>query len=125
METWLALGDHIIIGIDANEDVRKGDVYNTMMELGLQEVILELHEGESPPETCYKNENRVPIDGIFATHGITPTTGGYTSYDQFCISDHRGVWMDVEKIVALGYNPPNLHRMEPKKFIAGKPEQRE
>ena len=125
MKIWLAMEDHIIVGIDANEDVRHGSVQHTMNELGLRDIILELHPGKDPPETCYKNRSRVPIDGLFATHGIVPSAGGYTRYDQFCVSDHRGLWVDIPFQSALGYNPPHLNKMEPKKFQAGKPEQRD
>ena len=125
LKVWLAAGDHIILGMDANEDVRSGAVHHMLSELGLRELILDLHEGHDPPETCYKNTQRVPIDGLFGTHGIQPTAGGYTRYDQFCVSDHRGLWIDVPYQSALGYNPPDLHKQEPKLFQSGKAEQRE
>ena len=66
---WKELGDHIIVGIDANEDVRKGKTHEMFCMLGMTEIILQHHR--NPPATCNKNNNREPIDGLFlATPGI-------------------------------------------------------
>jgi hypothetical protein len=49
IKEWKELGDHIIIGMDANEDVRKGTVHTMFAELGLREAILDKHKDRSPP----------------------------------------------------------------------------
>jgi hypothetical protein len=49
MTKWKQLGDHIVLGMDANEDVRQGEVHDMLSSIGLREVILELHNDQSPP----------------------------------------------------------------------------
>ena len=105
---WKNQGDHIVIGIDANEDVRKGDTSDTFRALGMREMILRAHGHRSPPATCNKNKNREPIDGIFATPGLRLVAGGYSSFDSGCPSDHRYLWVDISFCDALGYTSPAL-----------------
>jgi hypothetical protein len=105
---WKALGDHIVVGIDANEDVRCGDTHDTFQSLGMKEILLEAHRGKSPPATCDKNTLRQPIDGIFATPGINVIAGGYSAFNAGCPSDHRYLWVDVSYKDAFGYSSPPL-----------------
>ena len=100
---------HIIIGLDANDDVRDSPVQRMLTELGLKEAILDMHPTD-PPETNWRNSNRKPIDGIFCTPGIEPTQGGYCAYKTVIDSDHRTLWIDVPFTSVLGHNPPNLHK---------------
>ena len=79
---WKLSGDHIILGIDANEDIRSGKINSMTKLLGMRDAVLDLHDQTEPPETCNKNTQRVPIDGIFVTPGIMPTAGGYSAYGQ-------------------------------------------
>ena len=53
---WKTLGDHIIIGLDANEDVRTGMMYETFRSLGMTEIILKLHGHRSPPATSHMRQ---------------------------------------------------------------------
>ena len=48
-------GDQLIIGIDANEDIRTGATANLFHALGMNEAILHKHSESSPP---------LPITGI-------------------------------------------------------------
>ncbi len=64
INAWKALGNKIIVMMDANEDVRRGDVNNLFQVLGMTEVILRRHADKSPPATHNRNNNREPIDGI-------------------------------------------------------------
>jgi hypothetical protein len=106
--TWKALGDHIIIGIDANEDVRLGDTAIAFREMNMQELILREHHDKSPPATCDKNKNREPIDGLFATLGIRIIAGGYSAYNSGCSSDHCYLWIDIPFQDAFGYKTPPM-----------------
>ena len=89
MTEWKALGDHLILSMDANEDVRHGPVDTLLATVGLREVILDLHHDQSPPETHNRNQQREPIDGLWATSGITISKGGYLAFGEGCPSDHR------------------------------------
>jgi hypothetical protein len=85
-----------------------------MQQLCMQEVILELHSDVSPPATYNRNNQRQPIDGLWATPGITILRGGYLAFGDGCPSDHRGLWFDIEYSVAFGHSPPNLAPPQPK-----------
>ena len=88
VQIWKATGDHVIIGIDANEDVRTGQTLEAFRAMGMREVILEAHKTARPPATCDKNHNHEPIDGLFATPGIRIVAGGYSAFNSGCPSDH-------------------------------------
>ncbi len=101
MTEWKTLGDHLILGMDANEDIRHGEVHTLLAEVGLREVILDHHSDLSPPATQNRNQRREPIDGIWATSGITISRGGYLGFGEGCPSDHRVLWFDASFSVAL------------------------
>jgi hypothetical protein len=116
---WKAQGDLVIVGIDANEDVRNGDTSRTFSELDMREVILNAHPLQQPPATCDKNMKDEPIDGLFATSGLQIVAGGYSSFNSGCPSDHRYLWIDVPYSDAFGYSspplvPPSARRLQTK-----------
>ena len=121
IQEWLQEGDHIIVGLDANDDIRKSPVRKMLVDQGLKESVLSINAPSVPPETNYKNNKGVPIDGIFVTPGIKPTRGGYSAYNEFMDSDHRTLWLDVPFTSALGFNPPNLHQHKMRAVKAGDP----
>jgi len=102
---WLAAGDHVIISMDANQDVRTGKLAGKLATKGMRECILEMHE-DNPPETYKRNTTSTPIDGIFLSPGLQATAGGYCKYTQFCASDHRTLWVDISFQSMLGHQPP-------------------
>ena len=105
-----------MLGIDCNEDARSGAIAKMLRCLGMKDAILGLHSKSDPPETCNKNHNRRPIDGIFVTSGIKPTAGGYSSYGQMMDSDHRTLWIDIPFTSFLGHNPPNRPNRQPRRL---------
>jgi hypothetical protein len=48
IEDWFTQGDQLVLGIDANKDVRTGQTLEFARTLGLREVILERHSMVSP-----------------------------------------------------------------------------
>jgi hypothetical protein len=88
---WKVEGDHVILGMDANEDVCGGEADLFFKKVCMCEVILKLHSESSPPETYKQNNKRQPIDGLWATPGITISRGGYLAFGKGCPSDHRGL----------------------------------
>ena len=109
LQEWLAEGEHIIVGLDMNDDARTCPTTNMFRSLGLRDLILGMHSHQTPTETNVRNSKGTPIDGLFATPGITPAKGGYMQYGQVMDSDHRTLWVDIPFTSILGYNPPNLH----------------
>ena len=121
VDTWKALGDHVIIGMDANEDVRQGEVYDLFHEAGLTEVILDLHHDLGPLATYNRNTKRQPTDGIWATSGIKITRGGYLAFGEGCPSDHRVLWFDISFSVAFGQRPEAMAPLQPKRLKSKDP----
>ena len=121
VQAWKEKGNHIILGIDANEDVRTGNTLETFRSLGMKDLILGTHGKKSPPATCAKNRNRQPIDAIFATAGIKLVAGGYAPFNVGCPSDHRFLWVDISFYDAFGHAAPPLVPPDIRRLNTGNP----
>jgi hypothetical protein len=87
IEEWKNTGDQIVIMGDFNDKMYRRSPTKTMLEAhDMKEIILELHEGEVPPETYIRDTENKVIDGIWTSRGIDSIRGGYTEYGDF---DHR------------------------------------
>ena len=69
---WKQEGDHIVVTMDANEDVRTGETAAFFRSVDMKEAILTRHHTRSPPATHNRNRHRQPIDGIWVTMGLRP-----------------------------------------------------
>ena len=58
------LNHHVVLCLDANNDVRDGEVSAALAEIGIAETVIKNHKGESAPDTCSRNTSRKPIDSI-------------------------------------------------------------
>jgi hypothetical protein len=93
---------HIILMLDGNEDMHKGNLANKLHNLQLREVILEKH-GHKAPSTYRRNTKEVPIDGIWASTGIQIKAGGYFDFDEVITNtDHHTLWIDIDFKTAFG-----------------------
>jgi hypothetical protein len=96
-------GDHIILMLDGNEDMRKGPLSNILSTLRLREVILQ-HHGCRAPSTYRRNNKDIPIDGIWASHSLEIKVGGYLAFNELITGcDHRALWIDIDYQNAFGY----------------------
>ena len=96
---WLETGDQLIIGLDANEDVRNGSFSARLQQLGLQETIIAQHGNEAPATYIRGN---TPIDGLYVSRSLRGLKCGYLPFhDQF---DHRLLWIDIPLTIAFGHN---------------------
>mgnify|MGYP002807345711 CR=1 FL=1 len=82
LSAWIDAGNQIILGIDANEDVRTGATASFFQALGMTEAILHRHQRKSPPATHNRNFQRQPIDGIWVTPGLWATGAGYCAFGE-------------------------------------------
>jgi hypothetical protein len=108
LNTWIQAGEHVILMMDCNEDVRSSRIQQFLHDSDLQDVIHERHGTDAPP--TYKG-GKVPIDGIFASRSVNCTLGGYTSFDegvQGKRADHRCLWIDVKLESVFGHKMPPL-----------------
>lgn len=106
--TWIQEGSSIIIGMDANEDVRNGVIARRLQEMGFRETVTDHNNHRSPPATQNRNRSRTPIDGIWATLNVEVRKAGYTAFGGGCPSDHRALWIDITTASTLGHRPPRL-----------------
>jgi hypothetical protein len=78
---WIEEGDQIIVGLDANDDLRNDDlcdsIVNTMFtSLNMRAAIREHHPSWDSAATCNASAYRKPINGIYTTGGINIQAGG-------------------------------------------------
>ena len=83
--------------------------------------MLDHHSDLSPPATQNFDQGQEPIDGIWATSGITISRGGYLGFGKGCPSDHRVLWFYASFSVALGQRPPDMAPLQPKRLKAKDP----
>ena len=103
-------GDHIILLLDGNQDMRQGTLASRLQDCDLREVILEKF-GNNAPSTYRRNTSRTPIDGIWASPSINIEGGGYFLFDEvFPDTYHKCLWVDITYITAFGHNMPAIVR---------------
>jgi hypothetical protein len=101
-------GDHIILLLDGNSDMKDSDLVKALQAIQKKEVILRKH-GLSGTSTFKRNMTNTSIDGIWATPGIQIQAGGYFDYDAvFQGTDHRCIWVDITYVNAFGHNIPAI-----------------
>ena len=103
-------GDHMVVGLDANEDMRRGATNRFFKRMGMEETVMK--KKTSPPATCQRNEKREPIDGIFMTKGIEATALGYLPFREGEQFDQRAVWMEIDCGNVLGMRVPEMKNIQ-------------
>ena len=66
-----------MIGVDANEDVRKSKLSAALEKIGMVKVITQQHGQEGPP--TYERGS-IPIDGIYVSQTLMGAKCGYESF---------------------------------------------
>jgi hypothetical protein len=121
LDSWVQNGEHVVLMLDANQDIQSGSLSKAFIERGLQEAIISRHDELNPPVPTY-NRGSNPIDGIFTTLDITQARSGYLAFGEGLESDHRVAWLDIPYEVAFGHNPPHLHKLEPSRLSLQDPQ---
>ena len=57
-------GDHVVLEIDANQDVQRGSVTDTLIDIEIFEAIISNHKDNSDPANCVTDTSRTPTDNI-------------------------------------------------------------
>ena len=73
-------GHNVVLGMDANNNVRDGKVTKALMEIGMYKVVVSKQVGESVPATCATNKQRKPIDSIWTSPGLTVLRCGFLPF---------------------------------------------
>jgi hypothetical protein len=108
IDQWLIAGNLLIIGLDANDNVRTGEVNAMLRSKGLKEIHSAQHPDLPPAATCNKNSRDIPVDGIWASPSLDCMAAGYYAFGELVIgkTDHRMIWADFSYQSALGFLPP-------------------
>jgi hypothetical protein len=112
---WKSNGEHIVLMMDANKDMRTGHIKQFLVDTDMRDVVMSMH-GLDAPNTHINGSK--PIDGIFATRAVECVQAGYTTFGggvQGKRPDHRCIWMDVCLHTVFG------HRMSPVQKSAFRP----
>ena len=97
--------EQIVVMGDFNEDITQPPISTFFHSLNMHNVLHTLFEEQYlQVQTTYGRGTTI-IDGIFATHGIRATRGGYLENHRFD-SDHRPVWVDLPLQEIFGHNTP-------------------
>ena len=100
---WQLASDQILIGMDANEDVHDGSLYQTMAALNLREAVTSRH-GLTGPRT-YQGGSK-PIDALWVSPTLMGLQCGYLKFVPWF--DHCCLWIDIPTAVAFGHDLPPI-----------------
>jgi hypothetical protein len=99
VEQCLSNGEQLVLGIDANEDIRVGPFSQRMMEVGLVEICTYKHGKEGPPTYA---RGTTPIDALYMSQNLLGSACGYLPIP----CDHRILWINIDIFDALGRSIP-------------------
>ena len=120
-------GDHVVLGMDVNDDVRVGKVSASLTEIGIEEAVIKNHRGESVPATCARNTQRKPIDSIWTSPGLDVLRCGFLPFHSVygLPSDHRMIWVEICNQSMFGHRPQHISRAPVSKVKSNDPANRE
>ena len=101
VEGWLEAGDQLVIGMDANDDVRRSTLKSRLEKLGLVESITSRHGLNGPPTY---DRGSAPIDGLFVSRTLRGLKCGYDGF----VWDHRLLWIEIPLTIAFGHDVPPI-----------------
>ena len=109
-------GDQIIVAIDANDDLRAGEVQQKLSHCGLVDINLFKHGAHT---LGTYNRGTAPIDGLWVSSTLMGSQCGYLPHGEGppgC--DHCILWMDIPKLMVFGNkitsHRPSVRRMKTK-----------
>ena len=76
-------GYHVVLNMDANDDVKDGAVSVALADIGIVEAVINNHKGESVPATCACNIQRTPIDSVWTSPGLDILQCGFFPFNEY------------------------------------------
>jgi hypothetical protein len=114
INSGLEKGDHILLMMDGNSNMKNSDIVTALQRISLQEIILQCH-GLLGPATHKRNSSNVPINGIWPSPGLRIDKGGYFAYDEVITNtENRCLWVEISYMMAFGHNMPPLSKRQPR-----------
>ena len=123
MQEWIQQSDLIVLCLDANENVRQGEIIQFIRKWGLIDAHQDKHPSTPTVATCPKNRSNIPIDGIWISPSIEVTAAGYSGFGEYPMgnTDHRLLWVDINIHSCFGFNPPQAHYRAPRRLTLKDP----
>lgn len=121
LSAWLEAGEIVMVFMDANDDVRQGEVNTMFRSLEMREMISKRHGKTHPmPATQQRNTASRPIDGVWSN---VPNSlrCGYLAFGEGVPGDHRTMWIDIPFATMFGYTPPHIHKVYPPDLTTADP----
>ena len=84
-----------------NEYILSHNIRIFVANLGLTEIITNIHGGQGPGTTI-SNKKFQAIDGIWASQGIIISRRGYLPFQNGHKSDHRLLWIKIAHKITFG-----------------------
>jgi hypothetical protein len=114
LEQRMDAGELIILGIDANTDIRSGPFADMLQSIGLVNVLPTKFGNDIPPTYA---RGSLPIDGIFISSTLTQFKTGLLP---ICC-DHRALWLEIPQVDAFGLAHQRLPIKVTKRLILQDP----
>ena len=86
-----------------------------LQTLGLIDVHHSQHPHLPTTATCNKNNQDIPVDGIWASPSIDVIAAGYYGFGELVMgkTDHRMIWADFSFESVFGFEPPEATYIAP------------
>ena len=113
--------------MDANDDVRDGEVSLALAEIGIGEAVIKNHKGVGVLATCARNTMRKPIDSIWTSPGLDVLRCGFLPFHSvygFTL-DHKMIWAEICNQSIFGHRPQKIFRTSVSKVKSNDPANRE
>jgi hypothetical protein len=108
-------GDHVIVLIDGNSNMKAGNMSITLQALTLREVILERHGTEGP--ATYKRNSPSLQSTVYGRCKESRLQEAFFQYDEvFPNTHHRCLWVDLTYEMAFGHNMAPLSKKKARKL---------
>jgi hypothetical protein len=107
---WKDAGEHIVLMMDAHEDVRTGKMKDFLELTDMRDVVISMQGNDAPHNHI---DGSKPMDGIFATRSVGCVQAGYSSFVdgvQGKRPDHRCIWIDVRLQTVFGHCMPPVQK---------------
>ena len=123
VKTWMDNGEQIILGLDLNEDTWSSNSAILIETWGLMNAHKSSHPDTTKTSTCNKNNQEVPIDGIWISPGIDIAAAGMSGFEEYHVgkSDHRMLWIEVLEESIFGFQASTPKKRDQNKIPLNDP----
>ena len=120
-------GYHVVLDMDANNDVRDGAVSAALADIRILEAVVSNHKGKRVPVTCTCNTQRKPINSIWSSPRLQVLRCGFLPFYEYYgfDSDHRLIWVELYSQSLHGQRPQQIHCSPSTKIKFNNPENRD